>query len=208
MSVLEKLARAQGRRDEKPNVALAAEIAARGDRKAIAELVAAIPGGSAAVQGDAIKTIYEAGERNPKLVAPHVDSLLALLASRNNRLVWGVLSALDTVALLAPEALHRRLPEILRAAKASSVIAKDKTMSILCKLTAAGYAKTALPILLEQLEGAAVNQLPMYAEGVADVVTAPFVPRLRATIEARLRGVPQPAKRARLEKVLRKLARD
>ena len=205
MGVLEKLVRAQGRRDETLNVALAADIAARGDRKAIAELVGAIAGGSAAVQGDAIKAIYETGERNPKLVAPHVDRLLALLPSRNNRLVWGVLSALDTVAVIEAAALHRHLPQILRAAEASSVIAKDKTVSILCKLTAAGYAKTTLPILLDLLKTAAVNQLPTYAEAVAGEVTPPYVPNLRAALEARLRGVTQASKRKRLEKVLRKL---
>jgi hypothetical protein len=208
MSVLSKLARAQGRRDEKPNVVLAVEIAARGDRKAIAELVAAIPGGSVAVQGDAIKAIYETGERNPKLVAPHAKALLALLPSRNNCLVWGVLSALDTIAVVEAATLHRQLSEILRAAEASSVIAKDKTVSILCKLSRAGYAKTTLPILIDLLKDAAVNQLPMYAEGVAGAVTPSYVPKLRAVLEARLRGVTQASKRKRLERVLRTLRPD
>jgi hypothetical protein len=206
MSVLDKLASALGRNDEKPNVALAEALTTRADRKAISELAEALTKGSRAVQNDAIKVLYEIGERKPALIAPHVEVFFDLLASKNNRLVWGALSALDAVASVEAKRLHSRLKELLAAEETASVIGKDKTISILCKLTAAGFAKTTVPVLLELVKKSAVNQLPMYAEHVAAVIPPKDVAKFRSVVSARLAKVPFPAKRARLEKVLRKLA--
>jgi len=73
MSVLGRLASGMGRNDERPNVELGEALAASGDAAAIAELVGALTG-PAAVASDAIKVLYEAGERRPALLAPHVPA--------------------------------------------------------------------------------------------------------------------------------------
>lgn len=205
MSALDKLASALGRNDEQPNVELAEKLAASGDKAAIAELVAALAGRSV-IANDAIKTLYEIGERKPELIAGHADAFFAALRSKNNRLVWGGMSALDTIATIAPSALAARLPEILDAAEKGSVIAKDKAVSILCKLIVAGQRTKALPPLFDMLRTAAINQLPSYAESAATII-GPDRAKLADLITARLPDVPQPAKRARFEKVLRKLAK-
>src|SRR5690349_12102688 len=98
MSVLDKLAGALDRNDERPNVELADAIAANPDKAAIKELVAALTAAPIAVQNDAIKVLYEIGARRPKLVAGHADAFLALLKSKNNRNVWGALQALESIA--------------------------------------------------------------------------------------------------------------
>jgi len=76
MSVLGKLASALDRNDERPNVELAEALAAKPDKAAIAELVAALSGGTTAQQNDAIKVLYEIGERKPELVAMHAEAFL------------------------------------------------------------------------------------------------------------------------------------
>src|SRR4029079_8436316 len=157
MTVLDKLASALDRNDEKPNVELAEKLVSSRDKKAIAELAGAVAGGKAAVQNDAIKVLYEIGERNPELIAAHAEVFLAALTSKNNRLVWGAMSALDTIAAVEAKALYTRLPEILDAAEKGSVIAKDKAVSLLCKLSVPGHAKKTLPVLLEMLKTSAVN---------------------------------------------------
>ena len=65
MSVLGKLASALGRNDERPNVELAEALVVKPDKAAIAELAAALSNGTVAQQNDAIKVLYEIGERNP-----------------------------------------------------------------------------------------------------------------------------------------------
>jgi hypothetical protein len=206
MSVLDKLASALERNDERPNVELAEALVAKPDRKAIATLADALSTGTVAVQNDAIKVLYEIGERAPELVAPHAEAFLALLASKNNRNVWGAMSAIDTIAAVKAREVAAHLKAILAAADKGSVIAKDKAMSTLAKLAAAGESK-ATPALLERLVDAAPNQFPMYAELAASAVKPPHKAKLIAILEARLKSIDAAAKKARVEKVLRKLAK-
>jgi hypothetical protein len=206
MSVLDKLASALGRNDERPNVELAEALASKPDKTAIAELAAALSGGTVAQQNDAIKVLYEIGERKPELVAPHAGAFFALLKSKNNRNVWGAMSAIDTIAAVKAKEVAAHLGDILSAADKGSVIAKDKAMSTLSKLALADEPK-AMPALLDRLEIAAVNQLPMYAELALPAVTPLYQARFRTILEGRLKTMDQPAKIARLEKVLKKLGK-
>jgi hypothetical protein len=204
MSVLGKLASALERNDERPNVELAEALVAKPDRRAIAELADALSNGTVAQQNDAIKVLYEIGERKPELVAMHTDAFLALLGSKNNRNVWGAMSAIDTIAAVRAKDVAAHLKAILAAADKGSVIAKDKAMSILSKLALAGEQR-AMPALLDRLADAAPNQFPMYAELALLAVTPTHKARFRSILETGLKTIDQPAKRTRVEKVLRKL---
>jgi len=204
MSVLGRLASTLGRNDERPNVELAEALAASPDPAAIAELVAALEG-KAAVANDAIKVLYELGERRPGLVALYAEEFIALLSSRNNRMVWGALSAIDTVTAARPDAVLNELEAILAAADAGSVIAKDKANAILVKLAAGEHAAQVLPILISRLGDAVPNQFPTYAEAIATVIDAEHLPMFVAILETRLPGIEGNAKRARVEKLLRTL---
>lgn len=207
MSVLDKLSSALGRNDERPNVELAEGLAAKPDAAAVRELVGALSTGSTAVSNDAIKVLYELGARRPELVVPHAGAFLTLLGSRNNRNVWGALQAIESVTQLAPELVLSALPQIIAAADKGSVIAKDKAVQILAKLATAGHAEVALPVLLERVEAAAPNQFPMYAEAASVVVDAGHRERLRQILDARLGQIDASAKRARVDKILRRLQR-
>jgi hypothetical protein len=205
MSVLGKLASALGRNDEQPNVELAEALAAKPDAAAIVELAGALSAGPTAVSNDAIKVLYELGARKPELVAPHAAAFLTLLGGKNNRNVWGALQAIETITALQPEAMLAELPAILAAADKGSVIAKDKAVAILVKLAAAGHGAEALPLLLERLRSAAPNQFPMYAEQALPVIDAAHRAGFTSLLEGRVAAIEAPAKRARVEKLLRKL---
>lgn len=204
MPVLDRLANALGRNDERPNVELAEALAANPDAAAVRDLVAALTTGPAPVRADAIKVLYELGERRPEALKDHAATFFELLGSRNNRLVWGAMSALAALATTEAGVLAKRLPEILEAADKGSVITRDKAMAILSQLAQAGH-QAALPALLDRLDSAAPNQFPMYAEIALPAVEAAHKARFEAILKARLANVPQPAKRVRIEKVLRKL---
>ena len=208
MSVLDELANALGRNDERPNVELAERLAGKPDSRAIRELIGALNAGTSAVQNDAIKVLYEIGERRPELFGPSdVEAFLATLKSRNNRLVWGGMSALAALAGTQPTLIAKQLPAILEAADKGSVIAKDKAIAILVALAQHGHATAALPILLDRLAEAAPNQFPTYAEQIATVADRTQKPKLVAVIEKRLPKVTGDAKVKRLRKLLATLAK-
>ena len=242
MSVAEKLASALGRNDERPNVALARELAAAPDDAAIAELAGLLTAGDRPVRHDAIKVLYELGERRPELIAPHLDVFVSLLQTRDNRMLWGALSALAALGTTKPHELAARLDAILAAADRGSVIARDKAMKLLSDLNArpdlerrafkwnrfaalslcgrivlcakpvSTFAHDALnpritPILLQRLSEAAVNQVPMYAEFAAPTIAETDKPAFRRIVETWRDKIPMPAKKKRLEKVLKQIDR-
>lgn len=203
--VLSRLASALDRNDERPNVELAEELAKSGDAAAIAKLAGALTAGSVAQQNDAIKVLYEIGALRPALVAPHTGAFLALLKSKNNRNVWGALQAVESITIEAPVEVAKHIPTILAAADKGSVIAKDKAIGILARLAAKGHDTQDL--LLDRVADAAPNQFPMYAEIAAPVIDAAYKGRFRTVLETRLEKIDAPAKRKRVEKVLKALSR-
>jgi len=104
------------------------------------------------VQSDSIKVLYEIAELRPSLVEAHCDILARLLASENNRLVWGAMTALDALTETSPRGVHAHLEAILKASRDGSVITRDHAVGILIKLAARGdHAEECIPLLLEEL---------------------------------------------------------
>ena len=89
MSVITRLAFALGRRDDVPNQELAKELAVARAVDGVRELVANLQHPDRNIQSDCIKVLYEIGYIAPELIAEYVEEFLALLKSKNNRLVWG-----------------------------------------------------------------------------------------------------------------------
>src|SRR5690349_22821742 len=49
-------------------------------------------------RSDSIKVLYEIGTEKPALIAKHSQVFTKLLQSKNNRMQWGAMAALDAVA--------------------------------------------------------------------------------------------------------------
>jgi len=206
MTVLDRLAGALERRDERPNVALAEELARKADREAIDELIGVLRTSSDKRQkNDALKVLYEVGERRPELIAPYAEEFLQLLASHTNRQVWGAMQALEAIAEQRPETILDSLPQIIEAADKGSVIANDSCTAILVKLAAKGHAGTTVPILLDRLKKAAPNQFATYAEETATVLTEDAKPGFLAVLKQRITQITQRSKRERVERLMRKM---
>ena len=207
MNVLEELASAKGRRDEQPNVLLARRLAAAKDSRSIAALVGALERGPAAVQSDAMKVLYEAGEREPSLIAPYAGKFAALLQHRNNRLVWGAMAALDAIASGRAEDVHPFLREILAAAETGSVITRDHAVGILTRLCGVKkHRPVAFAELTKLLKKCPVNQLPMYAEMSAASATGKDRAVLKRLLQLRMNDLEKDSQIKRLKRVLKLLA--
>jgi hypothetical protein len=203
MSLIDKLATSLGRKDEAPNIALAEIIARKKDLTAVRELIDILQHKDKNLQSDAIKVLYEIGERDAKLIADHGQIFLALLKQQKNRLVWGALTALDAIADIKPKALYHSLPEILDVAAKGSVISRDHAVNILIKLCRdKRYITHVMPLLLSELASCPVNQLPMYAERALPVVTADIRQQFQKTLESRMEEIAQDSKRRRIEKII------
>jgi len=207
MSVISKLASSLNRKDEVPNQELAQQIIKSNNKKAIKELVVNLSNRDTKIQSDCIKVLYEIGEHEASLIAEYDEEFLALLENKNNRLVWGAMTALDCIASINPETIYKNLAKILIAADKGSVITKDHGVNILIKLAAnKNFMNKALTLLLDQLKTCATNQLPMYAENATTVITDKYKKDFIKVLTSRLDDIEKESKQKRVQKVIKKLS--
>lgn len=207
MSVLSKLASVQNIRNTQPNKDLAASLAASEDHTAIKELVQNISSKNRNIQSDCIKVLYEIGERNPSLISPYAKEFLALLDSKNNRMQWGAMIAIDIITALNPRLVYAALGKIIAVADKGSVITNDHAVGILIQLCSVKqYAGDAFALLFERLQKCPTNQLPMYAENALPVITAEYKKKFTGILASRLAEIDKEPKRKRVEKVIKKLS--
>jgi hypothetical protein len=208
MSITDKLASSLGRRDTIPNKELAERITETNDKKAIQELVKLLNDKNKSLQSDSIKTLYEIGERKPVLIADYDKQFLELLSNKNNRLVWGAMTALDCIAAINPKGIYSHLTIILDIAEKGSVITKDHAIGILIKLaTVKEYRDTSLTLLLDQFKTSLTNQLPTYAENALPVIQEKYKKDFIKVLVSRLEDIDKDTKRKRVEKVIKKLSK-
>lgn len=208
MPVIDKLATSFNRKDEAPNHELAQKIANTNDREAVEELIINLNNTNKAIQNDCIKVIYEIGALKPNLVADFSKELVALLDSKNNRLQWGAMTALNTITNERPGMIYGAIGKIVSVAGKGSVITNDQCVGILIKLCKINdYAEGAFPLLMERLKSCPTNQLPMYAENALPVINNNNKASFLDTLNERLPGIEKESKRKRVEKVITKLAK-
>jgi hypothetical protein len=206
MSLLDRIASAQGRNDEEPNFALARDLAAREDTDGIREIAEHLWDRDPNVRSDCIKVLYELGELKPALIAPYAADFLRLLRDKHNRMVWGGVIALSTIATVAADELYPHANEIQAAMARGSVIAVDNGVRALARLAATSPERNAalFPLLMAHLERCRSKEVPQHAEHASVAVT----PENRAAFVALLeRRLPEltPAQTTRLRRLLKKL---
>ncbi|MBU0491418.1 MAG: hypothetical protein KKA73_06000 [Chloroflexi bacterium] len=208
MSVLDRLSSSLGHQDDGPNKELAAELGQARDpdaaAAAVAELVAGLDDPDRRVQGDCIKVLYEVGYICPDLIAPYASQFLDLLTSRNNRLVWGAMIALSTIADQQAAAIYAQLDRVLGAIARGSVITVDAGITVLARVAAAdpAYAARLVPYLLEHLRTCRPQSVALHAETCAVAVNAGNRSQFSAVLRQRLAGL-NPAPQARVKRLLR-----
>jgi hypothetical protein len=206
MSILPQLATSLGRRDEAPNQLLAQKIVRANDRRAVKELIANLDNAERGIPSDCIKVLYEIGEQKPELVSRYYQDFGKLLNSKNNRLVWGAMTALDAITVKEPMGIYGLLTTILSCADAGSVITRDHAVSILIKLcTSKQTADKCFSHLLKQLNSCPNNQFPMYVEESLPMITSETRTAFQRVLTNRVEQLVKASQRNRVKKVLKKL---
>ena len=206
MSIIEKLASSLGRRDEVPNQELAKQIVENNDKQAVKELVENLNHKNKDIQSDCIKVLYEIGKRKPSLILPYASAFVILIDSKNNRLQWGAMTALNSITAETPQTVYDCLPKLASIADKGSVITKDNYVGILIKLCAIKeYNSEVFGLLNEQLLTCPMNQLPMYAENALHIIDGRNKVAFVKTLTLRLDNFEEETKRKRVEKILKRL---
>ena len=205
MSVLNKIAFYQNRRDEVPNQELARALAKKKDRKGIREIAENLWHDNAQVQSDCLKVLYEIGYLNPALIADWVGDFIKLLGSKHNRLVWGSMIAVSTVAEARAAELYEHRGAIQEAMERGSVITVDNGVKTLAVIAAgnAARSKALFPYLLRHLEMCRPKEIPQHAEKILVAVTASNGIKFIQVLENRLAEL-TPAQAGRVRRVIKK----
>lgn len=188
MSVLDRIASAQNERNELPNQKLARELAQKADRAGIREIAAHLWDRDKDVQADCIKVLYEIGYLKPDLIAGYFDDFLKLLESRNNRLVWGGMTALAAIAEIRAEQVFGHFPEIRKAMEAGSVITVDNGVQALARAASKDdrYGRVIFPYLLEHLATCRPKDVAQHSEKTLPAVNAANKADFIGTLEKRM----------------------
>ena len=173
MSVLNLLASQLSRNDEGPNIELAHKLANEENYTGIEEIIENLTCKDKKIQYDCIKVAYEIGQVKPELISKYVLTFIELLKSRNNRLVWGGMTALATIAEGASETIMAHLDILKSAMKVGSVITIDKGVLTLAKLAAVSKENNDVifPMLIHHLENCRPKEIPQHSESTLLAVT-------------------------------------
>jgi hypothetical protein len=166
MSVLNQIAYFQNRRDEIPNQELARQLVAEHNIEGISEIAENLWSRDKNVQNDCIKVLYEIGEQQPELIAPYVGDFIKLLKSKNNRLVWGAMTALATIAAINSKEIYDNLEQIFAAMEEGSVITMDNGIKTLALIASTNdeYNQRIFPFLMNHLKTCRPREIPQHAE--------------------------------------------
>lgn len=207
MSVIHRLASSLDRNDELPNQELAKELCRTNNAIAIAELVQHLFTGNNAIKSDCIKVLYEIGEAGkPELIAPYADEFIKLLKSNNNRLIWGAMTALSTIAPLVPEKIFKQIDIVLEAIQNGSVITVDQGISVLAKVGSMKeeFEKAVLPFLLNHLEICKPREVAQHSERSMIIINLKNKEDFRRVLTKRFDDL-IPSQLTRVKKVLKKM---
>jgi len=204
--MIELLACKIGRNDEVPNIELAEKLCESMDEKGISEIIDGLKSNDQAVASDCIKVLYEIGQRKPELIAVYVNDFITCLSSKNNRIVWGSMTALSFIAPIEPSAILERLPEIVSAYKKGSVITVDNSMSVFAQLCKAGddYEKQVFPLLLDHLADCRAKEIPQHAERIAVCIDSGNKETFVKALNSRISELSD-AQKARVLKLVKRL---
>ena len=207
MSILSKIAFYRGIRDEIPNQELAHELAASKNSDGVNEIAEHLWDKNANVCSDCVKVLYETGYIAPELITPYVDDFLKLLVSKQNRMVWGAMIALSTIASLKAMELFQKRDLICKTVDQGSVITMDAGIKALSLVAAADmrYQKELSPYLMQFLKKCRLSDVPRLAEFILVCINDFNKAEFLSILQERLPEMTS-SQSSRVKRILKKLS--
>jgi hypothetical protein len=135
-----------------------------------------------------------------------VAQFLALLKHKNNRMVWGGMIALATIAPLRATEIWNELDTVIDAVNYGTAITEDWGIRTLARVAAADevYDQRIFPLLLKYLKECLPRDVPRHAESILPAVDATNQEEFLALLETR-RAELTASQLLRLEKGTRRI---
>jgi hypothetical protein len=206
LSVLEKIAYYRNRRDEVPNQELARELAETENRDGIREIAQNLWHKNKSVQSDCLKVLYEIGYINPDLISGYVDEFLKLLRSKINRMVWGGMIALATIAEEKPAEIWANINDVFNAVEKGTLITVVWGIKTLARVASTDkkYSERIFPFLIEHLKNSIPRDLLLHSESILPAVDSENKKMFLAVLDSRKSEL-KPSQLARFKKLLKNL---
>jgi hypothetical protein len=206
MSVINKIAYYQNRRDEVPNQELAKELARRGDTAGIQEISEGLHSKNNNIRSDCLKVLYEIGYLRPDLIASYANELLSLLEDKHNRMVWGAMIGLGTIAKLSAETIWPNVDKVLKTIDKGSLITLVWGVRTLSNAAAGNTTRirTIIPKLAKYLQECNVRDVPTHLESMLPIINRTNWKALTRIVEQRQKEMTK-SHLTRLKRVLKKL---
>lgn len=206
MGAIERIAYNVGRRDEVPNQELAAELAASKDADGIAEIADHLEDKNKSVASDCLKVMYEIGYIDPTLIEPYTGRFLGLLRSPNNRMVWGSMIALWTVAAAQADVIWKEVDLVMDTVREGTVITTVsgvKALAVVASKSPAYEARIG-PFLMDVLRDCEPKLVATHAEDMLVMVDDGNRDEMVSVLEGRMDEL-RSSQATRVRRVLRRL---
>ena len=175
MTWISKIAFNQNIRNEVPNKELAKELADGNHAEGIKEISSYLFDNNKSVASDCLAVLYTIGYEKPALIQGYTDVFLSLLESKNNRMVWGSMIALSTIAPLKADILFKKVDLILQTMREGTLITEVWGLKTLVNLSLAKstYKDKLLPVLFDYLEKCRPIDFATRVETIMPVIKSP-----------------------------------
>jgi hypothetical protein len=189
-----------------PNKELARELAETKNLAGIDEIAKNLWHKNKSVSSDCLKVLYEIGYINPDLISEYADKFLKLLKSKINRMAWGVMIALATIAERKSTEIWANINDVINAVENGTLITVVwgiKTLAIVAS-TDKKYNEFIFPFLVEHLKKSIPRDLLLHAESILPAVNSENKEEVLAVLDSRKSEL-KPSQIGRFGKLLRKL---
>ena len=172
MTWINKIAFNRGIRNESPNKELAKELGDTENSEGIHEISKYLYDKNKSISSDCLAVLYTIGYTKPELIQDYVDDFLKLLESKINRMVWGSMIALSTIAKLKSDYLYKKIDLILKTMSEGTLITEVWGIQTLVNLSIDNvkHKNKLLPILFDYLEKCRPIDFPKRVETILPVI--------------------------------------
>jgi hypothetical protein len=186
-AILSKIAFYQNRRDEVPNQQLASELAETRNIAGIQEVASHLWDKNKNVRSDCLKVLYEIGYLAPDLIVDCAGDFLKLLHDKNNRMVWGAMIGLATIAHLCADEIWAQVDVVTKTVENGSLITVVWGIKALAKVAATSPERRnkIFPFLLQQVKACIPRDVPMHAENILCAVDESVKMEFLTVLDAR-----------------------
>jgi hypothetical protein len=172
---ISKIAYYRNIRNEIPNEELARELAETNNTAGIKEISTYLFDKNSSISSDSLKVLYEIGYLKPELIQVYIDTFISLLDNKNNRMIWGGMIALSTIAHLKADDIFKKIDLVLLTMKKGSLITEVAGIKTLVKVAMKNerYKEKLLPVLFEYMEKARPIDFATRIETILPLIHSP-----------------------------------